>query len=330
MMTSPAIPPRQFEPSALRDFRLFESRDLAEMRDRMSTVLRPHSVHRMGRAPQTCAHMDMVRFADTTISAIDYGTPVHVSAGSSSDYYAIIFCLRGEANVCVDGEDVVIQPSRALVTRPGCRLEARFGSGCEQMHIRIEAKALRAHTGLRAVEFRSSIDLLQPEIQPWADQIRALVTSSPLLTLARSHPMAAASMERLLIQLLMAGQPCLDPKESKRRSAAPGCVRKAELFMEEKVADPIRLEDIAAAAGVPPRTLHHSFKRFRDSTPMRYLSELRLERARQLLMSANYGAQVVDIALDCGFVHLGRFASAYRKAFGENPSETLRRGARAY
>jgi AraC-like DNA-binding protein len=325
---SPPAPSAGFEPSALRSFRLFESYDLEETCDRMSAVLRPHSVRRETQAVQARAYMDMVRFAGTTISAIDYGTAVRVSAGSRSDYYAIIFCLRGTAEVFVDGEEVLIQTSKALVTRPGSHIEAHFGPDCEQMHIRIEAKALAAHTGLRSVDFGNSLDLQQPAMQPWADQIRALVTSQPLLRSAQNHPMAATSMEHLLIQLLMAGHPYNDRSEKKQRSIAPGCVRKAEAFMKQRVAEPINLGDIAAAAGVPPRTLHQSFKQFRESTPMRYLCELRLERARNLLLLPGSGKQVIDVALECGFVHLGRFAGSYRRAFGENPSETLQRAAR--
>jgi AraC-like DNA-binding protein len=322
-----SLPSAGFEPSALRDFRLFESYDLEETCDRMSAVLRPHSVRREAQVIQARASMDMVRFASTTISAIDYGTAVRVSAGSRSDYYAVIFCVRGAASVLVDGEEVLIQPSNALVTRPGSHIEARFGQDCEQMHIRIEAKALRAHTGLQTVEFRNNLNLQQPSMRAWAEQIRALVTSQPLLRSTQDHPTAATSMEHLLIELLMAGHPYCDPAEKRQRSIAPGCVRKAEAFMKQKVAEPITLGDVAAAAGVPPRTLHQSFRRFRESTPMRYLTELRLERARKLLLSPGNGKQVIDIALECGFVHLGRFAGSYRRAFGENPSETLRRAA---
>jgi transcriptional regulator GlxA family with amidase domain len=34
-------------------------------------------------------------------------------------------------------------------------------------------------------------------------------------------------------------------------------------------------------------------------------------------------ARIADIALNCGFTHLGRFAIAYSEKFGELPSETL-------
>jgi AraC-like DNA-binding protein len=38
------------------------------------------------------------------------------------------------------------------------------------------------------------------------------------------------------------------------------------------------------------------------------------------------GASVTAVAMNFGFFHLGRFATSYRKRFGESPSETLRHG----
>jgi transcriptional regulator GlxA family with amidase domain len=55
---------------------------------------------------------------------------------------------------------------------------------------------------------------------------------------------------------------------------------------------------------------------------------MRLERAREHLLSAGLSDTVTSIALDCGFVHLGRFPATYRMAFGELPTETLARSRR--
>ena len=50
----------------------------------------------------------------------------------------------------------------------------------------------------------------------------------------------------------------------------------------------------------------------------------RLEFARQMLIAgAPAGIQVTQVAMDCGFNHLGKFARAYRDRFGEPPSETF-------
>ena len=59
---------------------------------------------------------------------------------------------------------------------------------------------------------------------------------------------------------------------------------------------------------------------------MAFLRELRLENAQRELLTADPDNETVtQIALRYGFADLGRFAIRYRTAFGEKPSETLRR-----
>jgi len=59
---------------------------------------------------------------------------------------------------------------------------------------------------------------------------------------------------------------------------------------------------------------------------MRYLRHVRLERAHQELVQAQPGETTVTrTAGRWGFTHLGRFASEYRRAFGELPSTFLSR-----
>ena len=73
------------------------------------------------------------------------------------------------------------------------------------------------------------------------------------------------------------------------------------------------------------RSLQESFRRSLDTTPMAYLRHLRLEKVRDELMAAAPGTvSVTDVAARWGFVHLGRFAAAYRSEFAERPSDTMR------
>lgn len=51
-----------------------------------------------------------------------------------------------------------------------------------------------------------------------------------------------------------------------------------------------------------------------------------MTRARGDLLRPAPGATVTNVAMDCGFSHLGRFSCDYCRHFGESPSETLRRG----
>jgi AraC-like DNA-binding protein len=89
--------------------------------------------------------------------------------------------------------------------------------------------------------------------------------------------------------------------------------------------EPVRLTALAEVAGVPARTLEAHFRRFLGVTPMTWVRQARLERARCALLVPDGRTSVSQVALDCGFTQLGRFAAQYCARFGELPSDTLRR-----
>ena len=101
-------------------------------------------------------------------------------------------------------------------------------------------------------------------------------------------------------------------------------VREAEEFMRAHYSKPLRIGDIAAALQVGMRQLQSAFHETTGMTPWARLTLIRLDQARLRLLSASIGDSVTTIALDCGFSHLGRFSQAYRRQYGENPSDTLR------
>jgi len=87
----------------------------------------------------------------------------------------------------------------------------------------------------------------------------------------------------------------------------------------------LSLTRLAAELEVSPRWLQLSFQSVEGMSPREYLQRVRLERVRERLLSRDETDSVTSAAMDCGFLHLGRFSQAYRRAFGELPSETIRR-----
>lgn len=63
--------------------------------------------------------------------------------------------------------------------------------------------------------------------------------------------------------------------------------------------------------------------------PKQYMKQQRLNGARHALLQAGTTTTVSQIAMDWGFLHLGRFAVDYHAQFGETPSETLLRRRQA-
>ena len=123
---------------------------------------------------------------------------------------------------------------------------------------------------------------------------------------------------------------CLDHAFREERGTGqawprPAYITMAEEFMRVNLAEAIGPADVAEAADVSTRALFAGFKTHLNTTPMRYLKDLRLEMVHDALCKMDpRRAFVTNIAMDYGFMHLGHFCAAYRQKFGELPRDTLR------
>ena len=114
---------------------------------------------------------------------------------------------------------------------------------------------------------------------------------------------------------------------SSAASPLPRGVRRALDAMRGNLGHNWRLTELAAIAGVAGRTLQRQFLTFVGKTPRAVLRDIGLECARRELLQGAPGVTIMDVALRCGFPHCGRFSIAYRRRYGETPSQTLKRQA---
>lgn len=315
-----------FLPSALRSRRLFESRDVDFTRDQIANILQPHSLQPHGRWTPSKCYAEHVAVGQIGLGTIRFGN-MQVHVPSIANYHLAIICLEGHARVSVDHRDYEIGRSTGLIMAPGEEFRGTFSDDCEQLFVRISTAAIRAHSETPNPVFQKTIDLTSPKLQPWLHQLSMIAGDEMTADLINGHPLIGREYERLLVNLLLTGQAHGDRRDG-RSSIAPGSVRRAEAYIRAHATDPISLADIAAAADVPVRTLLDSFKRFRDTSPIRYLKDVRLDLAHTRLQAGG-NVTAASVAFEAGFNHLGRFASDYAMRFGEKPSETLRAGAAA-
>lgn len=317
------MPPTLFDPLALRAHRLFESRDLDETRESISRVMQPHALLPSGRAHGR-SHMDFVRLGGLGIGAIAFGEAMRVQVDAVDGYYLLMFCLSGQAEVRAMGRQVGVDARTGVLCAPGERFDALLSADCEQFVLRIDAATLGALAGDPRAALDPVLHVSDAALTAWRQQLMLVARSPELLERANANPRVASQLEHLLIDLLIEGHPPSAVPAS-RHDPAPGFVRRAQEFVDAHFSAPLQLADIVRAAGVPERTLRDAFMQFRGVSPMQYLRRMRLDHARDLLRAAAPDRRIADIALDCGFTHLGRFALAYREKFGELPSETLER-----
>ncbi len=89
-------------------------------------------------------------------------------------------------------------------------------------------------------------------------------------------------------------------------------------LMENHLADPLSLDQLAGLCALGPRQLNRLFRDRLGMSTMDYYRRLRLERARALLRQAPLS--VTEIALATGFSNPAHFAKRFRAQFGESPS----------
>jgi AraC family transcriptional regulator, glycine betaine-responsive activator len=87
--------------------------------------------------------------------------------------------------------------------------------------------------------------------------------------------------------------------------------------MEENLEDPLSPSLLAKQAGLSTRQLERLFRRYLDRSPKRYYLELRLKKARSLLLQTDMS--VINVALACGFSSPSHFSKCYRSYYGRTP-----------
>ncbi|MGH8714895.1 MAG: GlxA family transcriptional regulator [Casimicrobiaceae bacterium] len=90
-------------------------------------------------------------------------------------------------------------------------------------------------------------------------------------------------------------------------------------LMESSIDEPIDVRRIAAEVGLSPRQLERLFAKYLRASPSGHYLELRLERARELLLQTT--KPILDVAVACGFASASHFSRCYRAVYDHRPSD---------
>jgi transcriptional regulator GlxA family with amidase domain len=88
-------------------------------------------------------------------------------------------------------------------------------------------------------------------------------------------------------------------------------------MMETNIEEPISPSLLAKDVGMSTRQLERLFRRYLNRSPKRYYMELRLQKARNLLMQTDMS--VINVALACGFASPSHFSKCYRAHYDTTP-----------
>jgi len=317
------------------DFSLRSPR-LDEFEDLSCKYIAPHKLSPKSRAPDLDGQLGVHGQKNFGIFTIGYGAEltVQVYPITNDDRLVFLMAQGGAGQVKIEGQDYALTVEQGAVYTSGPEVFLRYGRDCETLAVILNrSKLADLCTKLlgreieQPVEFDKQFSLESAAGQSWLRLVRyAADELSHPLSMTRQMPAAAQQLEQMMGSALLLGHShnysaaLLQPQPA----AAPYYVKRAEAYIEARFAEPLSLADIAAHAGVSARSLQNGFQTFRNMTPMAFLRLIRLRRAQEALLRADPAlATVTQIALSCGFSHMGEFAGLYRRTFGETPKQTL-------
>ncbi|WP_328807700.1 AraC family transcriptional regulator [Nonomuraea antri] len=316
---------------------MFASSDLDEVRDEVAKVFCPHRLDLAGDAALLAAQFNSVQLGSVRISYLDYGADVHIEPGDLDTFFLAMIPLTGRSLIRAGDKEIVSTPSLASLPSPTRHLDMRWAAGCPQLLIKFERTALeRALEQLlgepldEPIIFGLGVDMTLGWTRSWRGMADLLVREAEHDDGLTAQPLAVAHLENAMMSLLLTSQPSnyLERLTAPRPPALPKVVRRAMEFIEGHAHLPLTTSDVAAAVAVSSRSLQEGFRAHLGLTPMAHLRSVRLVRVHEELAVADPArATVTTVAARWGFLHQGRFAAMYRERFGQQPSETLRRGS---
>ena len=332
------LPQAAAGPLPMRRARLFASDNLRTVQDFMSSITRPHDiVGRDMKRSDIRFRINQARLPSIVLNAMEYGHSdgiIRVTGpAESKSHFFVQISLTGSAMIMSRYNQIKLAPGSIIVHNPNTPLEAELYPEYRQFLLSVPIESLE--TVLReniaggltkplefthdnaAVDFnKSALYRMLATICDDIDRGDGQLLTKPV----------AESVERSILELLLLMMPSnYSASIGGVATPVPYYVKRVERLIQERGHENLRVEDMVAESGVSARSLFAGFRQYRDTTPMNYLKAYRMELARDKLKSSSpIEASVTEIAYDCGFSHLSKFARDYQLRYGEKPSETLR------
>ncbi len=274
------------------------------------------------------------------IGQTEYGAKASIEATPRRNDYWLLIPIEGRMTTVAHRREYVSDPRRAFLFSYPSMGPSRISIDAGASRIMVVLSYANLHRQLAALlgkppdmsfhpplEFAPLVDLTGGCGRSIARLARSVLADSKRGGPISHNPLVLCSFEQFIINelLLSHAHNYSGLIHGERPSIGPRDVKCAIDYIEGNLRSPIALTDVVRAAGVPGRTLLKHLEDFRGMSPMRYLRAARLERVHEALQNAQADKTVADVAMNWGFSHMGRFSLEYRRRFGEQPSETLKR-----
>lgn len=319
----------------LHRFPLLRTNDFDEMRTALARIYTRPRMEFVGSDRTLHAAINLHRLPNIELIFASYAANLMMEF-PETNFVSQLVPIRGEGEVRIKNRSFSISSSRSLVISANDAFTMANDCTYERLVLRMRAGILKsklaALTGdsiSRPLVFHPVQDFAQPAAKMLRSNFLFLVANTSASTEQMPRFVLLEFEQALITMFLYANRNSYsDRLEGDAAEAAPDQLRRAEEFIEASWALPVTLEEIVEACGANIRSLSRIFRRRRGCSPIEFLRQVRLRRARELLQWPDEATTLYEVATTCGFVDVDVFAKAYRQIFGEEPGDTLTRSRR--
>jgi AraC-like DNA-binding protein len=298
------------------------------------TSFYPHRLRLLGHSNSFGLTGCVTCVGPITVADITYKTDVALDFDETRASYTVHLPMEGWLESRHRGQQLTSTPMLASLYLPdGDIAVTRWPGGSRHLAVKIDQAAVdRALQALvngpanAPVAFSATLPLKASAARDW---VRLLLMVHHQLECPDSliqHSVVSDPLVESLIHglLLAADHPDREALAAPVKPARPAAVRDAIDIIEGGPQLPLTTATLAAQCHVSVRTLQQGFQRHLGMSPMAYVREVRVRSAHRDLRSTDPAhTTVAAIAHRWGFTHLGRFAAAHKKKFGNTPVQAL-------
>lgn len=308
-------------------------RDAAERA--VGAVYLPHRLLLPAGVQTVDLQFEAAQFGELTVGRVAYGRDVVARVDDVSELL-IGFNLHGRAEM-TSGTGIRhrVEPGSGVIFPTGAPAQISLSEDCAVLGLmlshatlEIELEHLLGRSLPEPLVLEFEVEIRGALRRMWDPILRLLLAELRRPTPLTQNPVAARRVQALVLDALLLGHQHNHRHLLDRLTpAGPAtAVEQAVRLIEERSAENWSTADLAREVHLSVRALQAGFRRDLGVPPMDYLRDVRMHRVRAALLAAQaHTTTVRAVATAHGFVHLGRFAAAYRAAYGESPVETLRR-----
>ena len=286
--------------------------------------------YRQLQAGQNTTSIALRKCADITL--LDMSTSLQIEVvGKTIESYITVFIPVGGAKYWINGETITTE---SILLFDACTEFYITCSENSRILSMLVPSSLLQEVGRDIFDhWQATARIRSGSVEPGVElsqRLRSLVHTAIHQQNGERRQIAQASQLTITLGAIIAKHAGILKKHN-RTSAKRSLhtLKYAREYIEAHYADTISVSRICAHSAASLSKLERTFRRELNMSPTEYVLIRRLAAVNlELKKASSSGKQIAQIAMDCGFNHLGRFSAKYCSYFGELPSATLRSNQR--